>query len=57
MNQWVEDVLRNRRKLRSLHDKRIFQVQGNVHSNRRTNLQQNWRRACNKSSVDWHIRP
>ena len=57
MNQMVEAVLRNRSRVRNLHDKRIFQVNGDTHFNRRNNLQKNWRRACNKSSVDWHIRP
>ena len=57
MNQMVEAVLKNRNRTRNLHDKRIFQVNGDTHFKRRKNLQQNWRRACNKSSVDWHIRP
>ena len=57
MNQMVEDVLRNRSRIRNLHDKLIFQVNGDTHFNRRNNLQKNWGRACNKSSVDWHIRP
>ena len=57
MNQMVEAVLKNRSRVRNLHDKRIFQVCGTTHFRRRRNLQQNWRRACNKSSVDWHIRP
>ena len=57
MNQMVEAVLKNRNRTRNLHDKRIFQVNGDTHFNRRNNLQKNWRRACNKSSVDWHIRP
>jgi len=57
MNQMVEAVLKNRSRVRNLHDKRIFQVCGDTHFRRRRNLQQNWRRACNKSSVDWHIRP
>lgn len=57
MNQMVEAVLKNRSRTRNLHDKRIFQVCGDTHVRRRRNLQQNWRRACNNSSVDWHIRP
>ena len=57
MNQMVEAVLRNRSRSRNLHDKRIFQVCGATHFRRVRNLQQNWKRACNKSSVDWHIRP
>jgi len=57
MNQMVEAVLKNRSRVRNLHDKLIFQINGDTHFNRRNNLQKNWRRACNKSSVDWHIRP
>ena len=57
MNQMVEAVLKNRSRIRNLHDKLIFQLNGDTHFNRRNNLQKNWRRACNKSSVDWHIRP
>ena len=57
MNQMVEAVLKNRSRTRNLHDKLIFQLNGDTHFNRRNNLQKNWRRACNKSSVDWHIRP
>jgi len=57
MNQKVEAVLKNRSRVRNLHDQRIFQLNGDTHFNRRNNLQKNWRRACNKSSVDWHIRP
>ena len=57
MNQMVEAVLKNRSRVRNLHDKRIFQVCGDTHFNRRNNVLKNWRRACNKSSVDWHVRP
>ena len=57
MNQMVQSVQKNRSQFRNLHDKRIFQVNGDTHFNRRNNLQKNWRRACNRSSVDWHIRP
>ena len=57
MNQMVEDVLKSRSKFRSLKDRRIFQIEGDIHTNRVRNLQRNWGRACNKSSVDWHIRP
>jgi len=57
MVKMVEDVLRNRSKFRSLHDKRIFQIKGDTHINRRKNLQLHWRTACQASSVDWHIRP
>ena len=45
MNQMVEAVLKNRSRVRNLHDKRIFQVCGDTHFRRRRNLQQNWRRA------------
>ena len=57
MVKMVEDVLKNLRRVRKLHDKRIFQIKGDTHKNRRRNLQKNWERACNKSSVDWHVRP
>ena len=57
MNQMVEAVLRNRSRVRNLHDKRIFQVNGDTHFNRRNNVLKKWRRVFNKSSVDWHIRP
>lgn len=57
MVKMVEDVLKNRSKVRSLHDKRIFQISGDVHINRTRNLQRNWRRACNESSVGWYVRP
>ena len=53
----VEDVLKNLRQVRKLHDKRIFQIQGDILPNRVRNLQRNWERACKASSVDWHIRP
>ena len=57
MVKMVEDILKSRSKVRSLQDRRIFQVEGDIHANRVQNLQRHWRRACNKSSVDWHIRP
>ena len=57
MVKMVDDILKSRSKFRSLHDKRIFQISGDTHINRMRNLQRHWRRACNKSSVDWHIRP
>jgi len=57
MVKMVEDILKSRSKVRSLQDRRIFQVEGDIHTNRVQNLQRHWRRACNKSSVDWHIRP
>ena len=57
MVKMVEDILKSRSKFRSLHDKRIFQISGDTYINRMRNLQRHWRRACNKSSVDWHIRP
>ena len=38
MNQMVEAVLKNRNRTRNLHDKRIFQVNGDTHFNRRNNL-------------------
>jgi len=57
MVRMVEDILKNLRRVRKLHDKRIFQIKGDTHKNRRKNLQLHWRTACNKSSVDWHIRP
>ena len=57
MVKMVEDILKNLRRVRKLHDKRIFQIKGDTHKNRRRNLQKNWGRACNKSSVDWHVRP
>ena len=57
MVKMVDDILKSRSKVRSLHDKRIFQISGDIHINRMRNLQRHWRRACNKSSVDWHIRP
>ena len=57
MVKMVDDILKSRSKFRSLHDKRIFQISGDSHINRMRNLQRYWRRACNKSSVDWHIRP
>ena len=57
MVRMVEDVLKNLRRVRKLHDKRIFQIKGDTHINRRKNLQEHWKRACQASSVDWHIRP
>jgi len=57
MVKMVEDILKSRSKVRSLQDRRIFRVEGDIHTNRVQNLQRHWRRACNKSSVDWHIRP
>ena len=57
MVKMVEDVLKSRSKFRSLKDRRIFQIEGDIHRNRVRNLQRHWGRACNKSSVDWHIRP
>ncbi len=57
MIKMVEDILKNLRRVRKLHDKRIFQIKGDTHINRRKNLQQHWKRACQASSVDWHIRP
>jgi integrase len=57
MVEMVETVLKSRSKVRSLQDRRIFQVEGGIHTNRVRNLQRHWRRACNKSSIDWHIRP
>ena len=57
MVRMVEDVLKNLRRVRKLHDKRIFQIKGDTLINRRKNLQQHWKRACQASSVDWHIRP
>ena len=36
---------------------RIFQIKGDTHINRRKNLQLHWKTACNKSSVDWNVRP
>ena len=57
MVKMVEDILKSRSKVRSLQDRRIFQVEGDIHANRVQNLQRHWRRACNKSSADWYIRP
>jgi len=57
MVKMVEDILKNLRRVRKLHDKRIFQIRGDIHINRVRNLQKHWKKACNKSSVDWHIRP
>ena len=57
MVKMVEDILKSRSKVCSLQDRRIFQVEVDIHTNRVQNLQRHWRRACNKSSVDWHIRP
>jgi len=57
MVKMVENILKNRSKFRSLHDKRIFQIKGDIHINRVRNLQRYWKRACQASSVDWHIRP
>ena len=57
MVKMVEDILKSRSKVRSLQDRRIFRVEGDIHTNRVQNLQRHWRRACNKSSADWHIRP
>ena len=53
----VEDVLKNLRQVIKLHNKRIFQIRGDIHINRVSNFQRYWRRACTASSVDWHIRP
>ena len=57
MVKMVEDILKNLKRVRKLHDKRIFQVQGDIHINRMRNFQRHWRGACQESSVDWHIRP
>ena len=57
MVKMVEDILKSRSKFRSLHDRRIFQITGDAHSNRVRNLQRHWGRACQALSVDWHIRP
>ncbi len=57
MVKMVEDILKNLRRVRKLHDKRIFQIKGDTLINRRKNLQQHWKRACQASSADWHIRP
>ena len=57
MVRMVEDVLKNLRRVRKLHDKRIFQIRGDIHINRVRNFQRYWKRACKASSVDWHIRP
>ena len=56
MVRMVEDVLKSRSKVRSLHDKRIFQIKGDTHINRRMNLQRHWKTACQASSVDWYVR-
>jgi integrase len=56
MVKMVEDILKNLRQVRKLHDKRIFQIQGDILPNRVRNLQRNWKIACKASSVDWHIR-
>jgi len=57
MVKMVEDILKNLRRVRKLHDKRIFQIKGDTHINRRKNLQLHWRTACQASSVDWYVRP
>ena len=57
MIKMVEDILKNLRQVRKLHDKRIFQIKGDTLINRRKNLQRHWKGACQASSVDWHIRP
>ena len=57
MVKMVEDILKNLRQVLKLHDKRIFQIRGDIHINRVSNFQRYWRRACKASSVDWHIRP
>ena len=56
MVKMVEDILKNLRQVRKLHDKRIFQIQGDILPNRVRNLQRNWEIACKASGVDWHIR-
>ncbi len=38
MVKMVEDILKNLRRVRKLHDKRIFQIKGDTHINRRKNL-------------------
>ena len=57
MVKMVEDILKNLRRVRKLHDKRIFQIKGDTHINRRMNLQRHWKTACQASSVDWYVRP
>ena len=57
MVKMVEDILKNLRRVRKLHDKRIFQIRGDIHINRVRNLQRHWKGACQASSVGWHIRP
>ena len=57
MVKMVEDILKNLMQVRKLHDKRIFQIQGDILPNRVRNLQRNWKIACKASSVDWHLRP
>ena len=57
MVKMVEDILKNLRRVRKLHDKGISQIKGDTRINRRKNLQEHWKRACQASSVDWHIRP
>ena len=57
MVKMVEDVLKNLRRVRKLHDKRIFQIKGDTHINRMRNLKRHWKRACQASSVGWHVRP
>ena len=57
MVKMVEDILKNLRRVRKLHDKRIFQIKGDTHINRRKNLQLHWKTACQASSVDWNVRP
>ena len=57
MVKMVDDILKSRSKFRSLHDKRIFQIRGDIHINRVRNFQRYWKRACKASSVDWHICP
>ena len=57
MVKMVEDILKNLKQVLKLHDKRIFQIRGDIHINRVRNFQRYWKRACKASSVDWHIRP
>lgn len=45
----VMDVLKLRSRVRQLHDDRVFGVSGQA-------FQKAWKRARDKSSVDWHVR-
>ena len=49
ITEQVMDVLRLRSRVRQLHDDRVFGVSGQA-------FQKAWKRARDKSSVDWHVR-